>query len=50
MPVTIFGTSSDPGDVERMEQAGVDRVLFTLPSEDRETILPRLDELVQGII
>ena len=45
IPVTIFGTSPDPADMERLEQAGVDRVLFTLPSEDREKTLPLLDKL-----
>ena len=45
IPVTIFGTSADPADVESLEQAGVDRVLFNLPSEDREKTLPLLDKL-----
>ena len=47
LPVSIFGTSSDPADMERLEQAGVDRVLFTLPSEDREKTLPLLDKLAE---
>ena len=45
IPVTIFGTSPDPAGLERLEQAGVDRVLFTLPSEDQEKTLPLLDRL-----
>ena len=45
IPVTIFGTSPDPDNVSGLEQAGVDRVLFTLPSEDREKTLPLLDKL-----
>ena len=45
IPVTIFGTSPDPNNVESLEQAGVDRVLFALPSEDREKVLPLLDKL-----
>ena len=45
IPVTIFGTSPDPADIESLERAGVDRVLFTLPSEDREKTLPLLDKL-----
>jgi probable F420-dependent oxidoreductase len=45
LPVTIFGTSPDPAAMESLEQAGVDRVLFTLPSEDREKTLPLLDKL-----
>ena len=42
--VTIFGTSRDADSVSRMEAAGVNRVIFGMPSADRETVLPLLDE------
>ena len=48
LPVSIFGTSADSADMERLEQAGVDRVLFTLPSEDRGKTLPLLDKLAES--
>lgn len=45
VPVTMFGTEPDAGVVEQMERAGAERVLFALPSEDREATLPLLDRL-----
>ena len=33
----------DPDIVPRMEEAGVDRLIFFLPSEERDTVLPILD-------
>jgi probable F420-dependent oxidoreductase len=32
IPVTFFGAPSDPAVVEQLDEAGVDRVLFALPS------------------
>ena len=45
--MTIFGISSDPAALNRLEQSGVDRVLFTLPSEHRDKTLPLLDTLAK---
>jgi probable F420-dependent oxidoreductase len=42
--VSVWGVDPSREEVDRMEQAGVDRVLFSLPSADRETILPLLDQ------
>ena len=47
VPITIFGVSPDGDTIARMEQDGVSRVLLTLPPEDRETILPVLDDLAK---
>ena len=49
VPVTIFGVSPDADTIARMEQDGVSRVLLTLPPEDRETVLPVLDDLAKLI-
>ena len=42
--VTIFGARPDPDRIANLEQDGVDRVLFTLPSEEKDTVLPLLDQ------
>ena len=47
--VSIFGAKHDPDQISRMEAAGVDRVVFALPSADRETVLPMLDECAKFI-
>ena len=47
VPITIFGVSPDADTIARMEQDGVSRVLLTLPPEDRDTVLPVLDDLAK---
>ena len=47
VPITIFGVSPDADTISRMEQDGVSRVLFTLPPEQGETVLPLLDDLAK---
>jgi probable F420-dependent oxidoreductase len=42
MPVTYYGAPADDGFVERLEAAGVDRVLFMLESEPADVALPLL--------
>ena len=42
--VSIFGTRPDGDMVNRMKEAGVDRVVFGLPSADRDTVVPLIDE------
>ena len=42
--ITIFGARPEPDNIARMEEAGVDRVLFNLPSEKADTVTPILDE------
>ena len=44
LSVSIFWGSPSRDAIERIEQAGVDRVIFRLPSAGRETVLPLLDE------
>jgi probable F420-dependent oxidoreductase len=44
IPVTHFGTTIDPAVVEELESAGVDRVLFMLPSSGRAELERAADE------
>jgi probable F420-dependent oxidoreductase len=45
IPVTYFGAPSDEGAIDRMTTAGVDRVLFDLPSAPASEVEPELDRL-----
>ena len=45
LPVTVFGVRPDPELVARMEQDGVSRILFPLPSTQEDTLLPMLDNM-----
>jgi probable F420-dependent oxidoreductase len=45
IPVTMFGAEADQKALDSYAGAGVDRVLFTLPTEGPETVLPVLDEI-----
>jgi probable F420-dependent oxidoreductase len=44
LPVTAFGTTTNPGDIKRMSDAGVDRVVFGLPAAQADEVLPIMDE------
>jgi probable F420-dependent oxidoreductase len=44
LPVTSFGLPADAGQVSRTADAGVDRVVFALPPETADTVLPLLDQ------
>ena len=45
--IGTFGTRPDPDLIGRMEDAGVERVVFALPSADREAVLPLLDQFAR---
>ena len=47
--VTSFGGRPDPDVISRMETAGVDRIIFGLPSADRDTVMPIIDECAKLI-
>ncbi|GGV01886.1 LLM class F420-dependent oxidoreductase [Actinomadura cremea] len=49
VPVTVFGVPPRPEDVESLEAAGVDEVLFNLKTEPEEETLRRLDRLAQQL-
>jgi probable F420-dependent oxidoreductase len=44
VPVTYFGAPADPGALRELEHAGVDRVLFMLPSAAPSEVERALDE------
>ena len=47
--VTTFGIRPDPDVIERMKSAGVDRVVFGLPSAERDTLVPIIDQCAKLI-
>jgi probable F420-dependent oxidoreductase len=49
IPVTVFGVRPDADAVARLEQDGVSRVLFPLPSAQEDTVLPLLDDMARLI-
>ena len=42
--ISVVGHGADKAAVDMMEQAGVDRIIFRLPSIEREVVLPFLDQ------
>ena len=44
LDISVFGARPDPDSVARMEDAGVNRVIFGLPSAERDEVEPLLDE------
>jgi probable F420-dependent oxidoreductase len=49
IPVTAFMVKPDRAALDPLEAAGVERAIFGLPSEGRDTILPKLDEYAKLI-
>ena len=47
--ITMFGVRPDLDQIHRMEEAGVNRVIFSLPSEERDAVLPIIDEYAEFI-
>ena len=47
--ITMFGARPDLDQIRRMEEAGVNRVIFSLPSEERDAVLPIIDEYAKFI-
>ncbi|MCS7294005.1 MAG: LLM class F420-dependent oxidoreductase [Chloroflexota bacterium] len=47
IPVSIFGAPPRPDLVQTYKEIGVDRVIFRLPSADRETVLAELRKAAQ---
>lgn len=41
---TIYAASPDPKELDRLAEAGIDRVVFLLPPRDRDVLLPLLDQ------
>jgi len=47
LSTTLFGAKPDADYLKTCEEAGVDCALFQLPSEGRDVLLPKLDNLAQ---
>jgi probable F420-dependent oxidoreductase len=45
IPITTFGTPAEPDRLERFRDAGIDRVVFSIASEDKDKTLATLDKL-----
>ena len=49
IPVTAFNVPHDLETLQRYEAAGVDRVVFSIPSAGRDATLPLLDEIAAAV-
>ena len=47
--ITAFMARPEPGAIARLEAAGVDRAIFALPSAERDTVVPIIDECAKLI-
>ena len=47
LSVSMFGTKPDKEYLGKCADAGIDRGIFTLPSESSDTVLPLLDKLAK---
>jgi probable F420-dependent oxidoreductase len=47
LPVTIFGVKPDRAEIDHLGAAGVERVVFLIPSAGADVVLPRLDALAK---
>ena len=43
--VSVFGAPANAESMDRYREAGVDRAILSLPSKDRDEVLPLLDRL-----
>jgi alkanesulfonate monooxygenase SsuD/methylene tetrahydromethanopterin reductase-like flavin-dependent oxidoreductase (luciferase family) len=43
VPISAFGVEHDPKSWNAYENAGIDRIILSVPSEPADTILPILD-------
>jgi hypothetical protein len=52
VPITLFGVGMDGDALKRAVDAGIDRVVFGVPPEGKDKVLPLLDkgaELLRGM-
>ena len=49
LDITSFGVRPDPELVARLEESGVNRIIFTLPSEELAQVTPLIDECARLI-
>jgi hypothetical protein len=49
VPITLFGVGMNGEALKRAQEAGVDRVVFSIPAEARDKVLPVLDKGVAAM-
>ena len=49
IPVTPFGAEHDPDKWPDYQAAGMERIVISMASEDRDTVLPKLDAMAAGV-
>ena len=49
LPITTFGTPAEPDRLKRFRDAGIDRVVFSIASEDKDKTLATLDKLAAAM-
>jgi hypothetical protein len=49
IPITTFGTPAEPDTLKRYRDAGIDRVVFSIGSEDQDKTLTTLDRLAAAM-
>ena len=42
--ITVFGTRPDAGLIQRLESDGAERIIFTLPSDQKDVVMPIIDQ------
>jgi alkanesulfonate monooxygenase SsuD/methylene tetrahydromethanopterin reductase-like flavin-dependent oxidoreductase (luciferase family) len=47
--ISVFAAQPNQENVSRLGEAGVERMVFSLPAADRETVLPLIDEYAKLI-
>ncbi len=47
--ISIFGTAPDQDEIGKLGEIGVDRLIFSLPSEEREQVEPLLDRYAKFV-
>ena len=47
IPVTVFSAAPERDAVAKLEQAGVERVIFSLPPAGRDVVEPLIDRMAQ---
>jgi len=43
IPVSIFGAQDDEAELQKLQELGIDRGVFVIPSKERDEVLPLLD-------
>ena len=47
--ITVFGAQPDADEIQHLESIGVSRAVLSLPSEEKDTVLPMIDEYAKLI-